>query len=265
VTEPAGGTQERGVELPEQPVTIVGSYLSPYVRKVLAVLHRKGVGYEIDPIVPFFGNDEFARISPVRRVPVYLDESVTLSDSTVICEYLEELYPNPPLYPSTPAARARARWLEEFADTRMGEVFVWRLFNEVVIRRAVWGEQTDDDVVRNTLEVEIPQVLDYLEGELPADGRFLYGDLGIADIAIATFFRNAAFARFSIDAARWPISAAFVKQGLDHPSFATLRPFEELLLRTPIARHRQALADAGAPVATKTFGTASPRRGVLSV
>jgi glutathione S-transferase len=62
--------------------TIVGSYLSPYVRKVLVCLDIKGVAYRIDPIVPFYGNDEFARISPVRRVPVLVDDCVTLADSS---------------------------------------------------------------------------------------------------------------------------------------------------------------------------------------
>jgi len=109
------------------PVTIVGSYLSPYVRKVLVCLDAKGLDYRIDPIVPFFGNDAFSELSPVRRIPVLIDDRVTLCDSSVICEYLEDRYPGPPLRPSTPEARARARWLEEYADTRMGEVFIWRL------------------------------------------------------------------------------------------------------------------------------------------
>jgi glutathione S-transferase len=74
-------------------VTIVGSYISPYVRKVLAVLHLKGIAYQIDPIVPFFGNDQFSEMSPLRRIPVYSDGKVTLCDSTVICEYLEDLHP----------------------------------------------------------------------------------------------------------------------------------------------------------------------------
>ncbi len=88
---------------------IIGSYLSPYVRKVLVCLDLKGVSYEIDPIVPFYGNDEFARLSPVRRIPVLIDDAVTLSDSTVICEYLEERYPEPSLFPQGPAsAPARA-------------------------------------------------------------------------------------------------------------------------------------------------------------
>lgn len=243
---------------------IIGSYLSPYVRKVLVCLDIKGIPYEIDPIVPFYGNDEFARLSPVRRIPVLIDDSVTLADSSVICEYLEERYPEPSLFPQGAQLRARARWLEEFADTRMGEVFIWHLFNQLVIRRFVWGETPDEQVLKKAREEEIPQVLDYLEGELPSDG-FLFGAISVADIALAAFFRNASFARFSIDAGRWPRTASFVSRVLDHASFAKLRPFEEVLLRTPIANHRAALKEAGAPISAHTLGTAIPRRGLLTI
>ena len=99
---------------------ITGSYLSPFVRKVLVFLDLKRVPYVIDPINPFFGNDEFMRISPLRRIPVLQDDLVTLTDSTVICEYLNERYATPPLMPCDYVQRARARWLEEYADTRMG-------------------------------------------------------------------------------------------------------------------------------------------------
>jgi len=99
-------------------VRVVGSYVSPYVRKVLVVLDLKGIPYEIDPIIPFMGNDA----SPIRRIPVLTDDQITLTDSTVICEYLDDRHPELPVRPSGAVARARARWLEEFADTRMGEV-----------------------------------------------------------------------------------------------------------------------------------------------
>jgi hypothetical protein len=38
---------------------IIGSYVSPYVRKVLVCMEMKGIDYEVDPITPFFRNDEF--------------------------------------------------------------------------------------------------------------------------------------------------------------------------------------------------------------
>jgi len=243
------------------PVRVVGSYVSPYVRKVLVVLDRKRIPYEIDPIVPFHGDDRFSAISPLRRVPVLQDDRVTLADSTVICEYLEERHPDPPLWPADVAARARARWLEEYADTRLGEVFIWRLFNEVAIKPRVWGEPTDEAVVRRALDEEIPEVLDRLEAQLPSEG-FLFGEPSIADVAIASFFRNASFARFRVDASRWPLTAAFVERALGLESFRRLAPFEELSLRTPIARQREALAQAGAPLTRETLGGDRPRRGI---
>jgi glutathione S-transferase len=247
------------------PVQIVGSYISPYVRKVLAALHVKGIAYQIDPIVPFFGGDRFSELSPLRRIPVYRDGKVTLCDSTVICEYLEDRHPAPALYPREPADRARARWLEEYADTRMGEVVIWRLFNQVAINPRVFGVPTDEAVLNRAREVELPHVLDYLESQLPADG-FLFGELGVADISIATFFRNAAFARYRVDAARWPRTAAFVERALAQDCFQKLVPFEQASLRVPPQQQRAALAEAGAPLCAETFGTdRPPRRGIMSI
>jgi glutathione S-transferase len=131
-----------------------------------------------------------------------------------------------------------------------------------VIGPAVWGRPTDPEVVRRALEEEIPQILDYLEAELPPAGP-LFGPIGLADVAIASFFRNAAFARFSVDAARWPRTAGFVDRTLAHPGFARLRGFEEVLLKTPIARHREALAALGAPLTAESLGAARPRPGIL--
>lgn len=245
-----------------EPVRIIGSYLSPYVRKVLVCLHLKGIAYEIDPIVPFLGDDRFSRLSPLRRVPVLIDDRVTLADSSVICEYLEERHPTPALLPADVAARARARWLEEFADTRMAEVFIWRLFNQVAIRPAIWGEKGDPAIIERTLAEDVPQVLDYLERELPAEG-FLSGAPSIADVAIACFLRNAALARFPVDRARWPRTAAFVARVLALDAFTHLAPFEDRLMRTPVARHRTVLSEMGAPLTAETYGTTKPRRGIM--
>src|SRR5687768_17691255 len=107
---------------------IIGSYVSPYVRKVLACLALKGLDYEIDPITPFYGNDEFERLSPLRRIPILIEDDFVLTDSSVICAWLDEAHPGRPLLPEGPRNRARARWLEEYADTRLGDVFIWGLF-----------------------------------------------------------------------------------------------------------------------------------------
>jgi len=246
------------------PVRIVGSFLSPYVRKVLVVLRVKGVPYEVDPIVPFFGDDRFSQISPLRRVPVLIDEQATLSDSSVICEYLEDRYPEPALRPADIVLRARARWLEEFADSRMGEVFIWQLFNQLAIGPAVFGLPPAPAALEKTLNVDVPHVLEYLEQEIPAAG-FVCGVLSVADISIASFFRNAQFVRFQVDAARWPRTAAFVERVLAHEAFAELRPIEERLLRVPPTQHRTVLQNSGVALTAETYGTETPRPGMMRI
>ena len=243
-------------------LTIIGSYVSPYVRKVLACMNLKGIGYEVDPITPFFGNNEFRRLSPLCRIPVLIDGDFSISDSSVICDYLDEAYPGRALFPSDPKDRARARWFEEFADTRLGDLFIWGLFYQKVVRPLVWGEPTDEERVAKTLNEGIPAALDYLEGEVPADG-FLFGDIGVADIAIASFFRNGAYAGFSVDAARWPRTAAFVERTLAHPCIATLLPLEDVQRNADIKGRRQALLDAGARLTPTTLGEREPRRGMM--
>jgi len=241
---------------------IIGSYVSPYVRKVLACLALKDLVYEIDPITPFYGGEEFDRLSPLRRIPVLVDGDVSLCDSSVICAYLDEAYPGRPLLPADVRDRARARWLEEYADSRLGDIFIWALFYQRVVRPAVWREPADEDRIAKAVNEDAPRALDYLEGELPAEG-YLFGEMGLADIAIASFFRNAEYAGFTVDGARWPNTARFVAQVLAHPVLTKLLAFEDIQRSVDIKGRRQALLDAGAPLTAETLGTREPKRGMM--
>ena len=244
------------------PLTVIGSFVSPYVRKVLACMHLKGVAYEVDPITPFFGNDEFERLSPLRRIPVLIDGDFSVSDSTVICEYLDDAYPGHRLYPANPKQRARARWLEEFADSRLGDLIIWDLFYQKIVHPLVWGEPGDQARIDRALTEGIPAALDYLERELPADG-FLFGEIGVPDIAVASFFRNGAYAGFEVDADRWPRTAAFVARTLAHDCFRYLFRYEDVQRNAEIKGRRQALLEAGAPLTGQTLGLREPRKGFM--
>lgn len=244
-----------------EPLTIIGNYLSPYVRKVLVCLELKGIPYRIDPIAPFVGDEAFGRLSPLRRIPVLLDGDLVLNDSTVICEYLQDRFPQPSLYPSDPVQRAKARWLEEYADSQLGDVIVWRMFFQKGVRRFLFNEGTDEDVVRKAREEELPVALDYLEAQLP-DAGWIFGDLSIADISIAAFFRNAVFVRYQVDAARWPRVAAFLERAWALPAFQALATYENAMLGTPLPEQRSLLASMGAPLSDTTWGNATPRYGL---
>jgi len=247
-----------------QSLTVIGSFVSPYVRKVLACMNLKGLAYEVDPITSFYGNDEFRRLSPLCRIPVLIDGGFSISDSSVICAYLDEAYPGHPLFPAKPKDRARARWFEEYADTRLGDLFIWSFFYQKVVKPLVWNEPTDEARVAKAEKEDIPAALDYLERELPTDG-FLFGEIGAADIAIASFFRNGAYAGFETDRSRWPRTAAFVERALAHPAFADLLKFEDVQRGVEIKGRRQALIDAGAPLTAETWGMREPRRGMMTL
>jgi glutathione S-transferase len=247
-------------------ITVIGSYVSPFVRKVLACLELKELDYRIDPITPFFGDERFDELSPLRRVPVFIDDQVTLADSSVITQYLDERYPDRyRLLPTDVADRARARWLEEYADTRIADVILWGVFRRAVLDPGIWGKPRELDAILQVMQQDLPPVMDYLERQLPASG-FLFDParIGLADVSIAVHFRNLGFARQRADATRWPIATSFVDRVLAQPALTKLQAFEEKQVRTPVAQQRAVLAAMGAPLTPETVGGTEPRPGAMS-
>lgn len=96
--------------------------LSLFGRKVEIALAEKGIAFD-RVMVPFTQTEGYSpkhpavlAANPKGQVPVLVDGDLTLYDSTVILEYLEDAYPDKALYPSEARARARCRLLELEAD-----------------------------------------------------------------------------------------------------------------------------------------------------
>jgi glutathione S-transferase len=101
----------------EDIVKLYEATLSPFAARVRAQLYAKGL--DVERVAPpgGLGSDEYKRINPTGRVPaLVLDDGNVLPESTVIAEYLEDRFPEPPLRPADPAARARMRLLIQLAD-----------------------------------------------------------------------------------------------------------------------------------------------------
>lgn len=93
------------------------------------VLAAKGVSYErvlVDPAKP---PEDLVDLNPYASTPTLVDRDLTLFDTSVVCEYLDERYPHPPLMPIDPQSRARLRvaavriekdWLTEVDIIRAG-------------------------------------------------------------------------------------------------------------------------------------------------
>jgi glutathione S-transferase len=198
---------------------VYGVPLSPFVRKVLLLLEYKGIAYENVMVMPFSKEPDFLRKSPLGKIPAYEDEYTTICDSTVICQYLEDKYPQNPLYPRHRVEKARALWLEEYSDSHLREVLGIGYFFEKVVKPKLLGQPEDEAKVKHTLEVTLPKTLNYLEGECPASGFMFSSGFSIADLTISSFFLNARYAGYTIPADRWPRTAAYIGRVFSHPVY----------------------------------------------
>jgi len=104
--------------------------ISHFCEKTRWHLDRKGLAYEVRNLIPGLHGFVNRRVAGRRTVPVLIDGSHAVGDSTEIALYLEDAYPDRPLLPGDPAERARALELEAFFDEGLGPA----------IRRYLYGE-----------------------------------------------------------------------------------------------------------------------------
>jgi glutathione S-transferase len=160
------------------------------------------------------------------------------------------------------ADRAQARWIEEFSDTRMGDVFIWRIFYEAVILPFVFQRTRDKAKIASAVSEQMPGVMDHLERIAPGDG-FLFGEPSVADLAVAIPFGNLKWARVEPDKSRWPKACAWVERTQAVPALAKVTRIAEKLMQTPPNAQRAALADLGVPLTEATIATEKPRRSLM--
>ncbi|GIW47524.1 MAG: stringent starvation protein A [Deltaproteobacteria bacterium] len=152
----------------------------PFCRKVRITLFEKGIHYErivIDLKKKEQKKEEFLRLNPYGKVPVLVDNGAVIYESSIINEYLDEKYPNPPLMPSTPEQRARARILIDFCESHF-HVPWFNIYAELNFKSE--GERNLELIEKSKKELEVH--LQRLNTEL--EGRpYLLGDFTLADIS----------------------------------------------------------------------------------
>jgi RNA polymerase-associated protein len=129
--------------------------LSSYAQKVKIALREKGVPFDVrvpDDLGTGRRDGPLAAANPRTEIPVLLpDDTTAIFDSTVILEYIEEAWPDPPLLHGTPAERAAARMIEEICDTQY-EAVNWG-WGEILWFRRAEGElaaRLRDIAIRDT-------------------------------------------------------------------------------------------------------------------
>jgi glutathione S-transferase len=103
-------------------ITLYDNAFSPFARKVRMVLEHKRLAFEvIDGLAPA-GHARLAAVNPRVEVPVLQDGELLVINSSHIVAYLEQRYPERPVYPSDPEERARALHWERLADTLLDAI-----------------------------------------------------------------------------------------------------------------------------------------------
>ena len=164
--------------------------LSPYAQKVKIALDEKGIAYEAKmPVVGSGQPDrEFLKANPRGEVPALIDGEDSIFDSTIILEYIEDKWPAPPLLTGNPAARAKARTIEEVMDTHF-EPINWGMGEVKWFKRAT-GERA------RTLEAsahgQARGIYAWLTRHL-GDAPWFNGDaFGWADLSVVPYLNTAA-------------------------------------------------------------------------
>lgn len=199
-----------------------GALLSPFVRKVRIVLAEKQVPYELVPANPFEKSPAFLKLSPLGRIPALEDEEGrSLADSSVIAEYIEERFPEPPLFPRDPYDRARTRWFDEYADGGMAPSLTGKVFFQRVINAKLMKHTPDERVIASGL-AEVPTYFSYLERELTGAEFLVAGRFTLADISVMSQLVNLGHAGVTVDAATYPALARWYARLVERPTIAPL-------------------------------------------
>jgi glutathione S-transferase len=163
--------------------------LSPYAQKVKIALAEKGLAFESRLPDLLGGNlGEFLSVNPRLEVPAMVDGDVAVFDSTIILEYLEDRWPNPPLLPMGAGERARVRMLEELCDTYF-EAINWAIFEIRVFQRAT-GDLAERLETRAASQRAGCNA--YLERALAGRPYFNGDAFGWGDLAVVPFVQAAA-------------------------------------------------------------------------
>jgi len=166
----------------------------PFCRKVKITLEEKGIEYEkiyVDLRKKEQKKEEFLKLNPYGKVPVIVDNGAVVYESSVINEYLEEKYPNPPLMPSDPKDRARIRIWVDFCETHFHNPW-FSLYWEIKFK----PEKSRDTELIEGCRNEIKEHLHRLDKELEGQ-EYLAGSYSLADVAFTP--RIAIFDQLEID------------------------------------------------------------------
>jgi glutathione S-transferase len=174
----------------------------PFARRTRMTLLEKGLDFKLTEIDVLNKPDDFAEISPYGKVPVLLHDGGRVYESTIINEYIDERFPEPPLMPADPLRRAEARiWMDYCAHNFSAASGAMRMAKD--------AEQ------KQIAQKALRECMRYIEHEglrKLSDGPFWLGEtISLIDIQFMPFFQS----RLNNDRAEIPDECTQLHSWLD--------------------------------------------------
>ena len=161
-------------------------YASPYAMSAYITLREKGIEFEtvlVDLDWSENRSDDYTRVSLTQRVPTLIDDGFALSESSAITEYLEELYPQVPVYPREAQQRARVRQVQAWLRSDLADIRQER--STLVVFYGVKGGplSTEGLAAANKL-------FNAAEALLAGGAEYIAGQWSIADVELAVMLNR---------------------------------------------------------------------------
>ena len=157
---------------------LYGADVCPFVHRVRLVLAEKDLEHEYVAIDLRNKPEWYHDVLPTGKVPLLEDGDHRIWESGILCEFLEDAYPEPALLPQAPAARADARMWINFSSERFVPVFY----------KLLMAQESDE---QNKHKEALEKVLEDLEKRLHSqEGTFLCGELSLADLELYPWFER---------------------------------------------------------------------------
>ena len=165
--------------------TLYHLWLSPNSRKVRLVMAEKKLDFEMKIERTWERRDEYLAMNPTGKVPLLVeDDGSVIADSTVICEYLDELHPDPPLIGRGAAARAETRRLVAWFDGKFSAEVSDNLIGEKIIKQFLGLGEPSVEAIRAGL-ANLKTHLDYISWLADSRNWLAGDDLSLADLTAA--------------------------------------------------------------------------------
>ena len=190
----------------------------PFSQRCRLVLFEKGMDFEIKDVDLFNKPEEISIMNPYGQVPILVERELTLYESNIINEYIDERFPHPQLMPADPVMRARAR------------LFLFNFERELFVHVQTLENSNNQKAIEKA-RIQIRDRLTQLAPILLKNKYMLGDEFSMLDVAIAPLLWRLAHYEIELPKSAAPLMK-FAERIFSRPAYIeALTPSEKVMRR----------------------------------